>query len=181
MPRSTDLNAGDFLVSTGLSYPKLLFFRSAWHHAVDAVGGDSAVCYSNSYKRNNWLSEIFVSSQIQTLCTLFLPECFTYKQISFFFNEEFTSGRGRQWTLHFYAAFIIVLIYWFVWNFAVHNSDRKIGYYDFRHFFFFCGWVGRHLQWSTLLTTHPPSSKLGYLTTPPLQNLKKKKERRPKR
>ena len=69
MTMSTDLNAGDFLVSTGLSYPKLPYNK---------------ICYSNFYKRNNYLSEIFVSSKIQTLCTLFIPKCFTYKQISFF-------------------------------------------------------------------------------------------------
>ena len=77
-------------------------------------------------------------------------------------------------TLHFQIA----LIYWFVWNCAIHNFDRKIGYCGLWHFLFY-GWVGHHLQCSSLTITQPLSSNLGYLTTHPCKNSKKKKERRP--
>ena len=35
MPRSTELNAGDFLVSAWLSFPKQLLFRLTWRHMVN--------------------------------------------------------------------------------------------------------------------------------------------------
>ena len=77
-------------------------------------------------------------------------------------------------TLHFQIA----LIYWFVWNCAIHNFDRKIGYYGLWHFLFY-GWVGHHLQCSSLPITQPLSSSLFYLTTHPCKNSKKRKKERP--
>ena len=37
MPSSTELNESDCLVSTRLSYPKQLFFWSAWRHVVNTI------------------------------------------------------------------------------------------------------------------------------------------------
>ena len=70
MPRSTELNAGDCLVSTRLSYPKKLFFRSPYRHAVNTIEGKTIPSKPENRKNFGWKACIYLF-----ICTYIYLTC----------------------------------------------------------------------------------------------------------
>lgn len=102
MPRSIDLNAGYCVVSTGPSYSKQLFFRSAWCHAANAVGGKQC----NLPVRLFWKNWVFFRNDFEltnpnAVSTLFTVKCFIFKLIPFFLTRNSPVAMVRPYSLHF--------------------------------------------------------------------------------
>ena len=119
---------------------------------------DNAIWWSNSYKRTNYLSEIFLSSQIET----FYVRC-SYQNVSHINGCLFLTRNspvvevGSLPQLRTYT-FLNSFDLMFFFKLHIHNSDREIEYYGFWHFLIFAGGYASIFSiFNTLPITHPPS------------------------
>ena len=165
----------------------IIFLVSLTSHGK-CCQGDNPICQSNSYERTNYPSEIFMSSQIQTFYIRYL-----YQNVSHT-NRFLFLTRNHKWQrLHrevvnftpvkdsyffrqrrFNGLFEITPYIILIARLAITDFDT----------FLFLQIGGSPSSMSNPPNTHPPSSNLSFLKTPPplpLQNFKKKKERRPRK